>query len=51
MTSVPVDELDQDAASPWFIFNDFLVTNVSEREALSFAGGYKVSAPGASPAA
>lgn len=40
--AVPVDELDPEASSPWFVFNDFLVTNISEQEALSFAGGFKV---------
>jgi PAB-dependent poly(A)-specific ribonuclease subunit 2 len=42
LSLVPVDELDADATSPWFVFNDFLVTNVSEEEALSFPDDWKV---------
>ncbi|EPQ58579.1 hypothetical protein GLOTRDRAFT_35919 [Gloeophyllum trabeum ATCC 11539] len=30
--------------SPWFVFNDFMVRNVSEAEALSFPGKWKVPA-------
>lgn len=30
--------------SPWFVFNDFVVHNISEQEALSFSGKWKVSA-------
>ncbi|EJD06087.1 uncharacterized protein FOMMEDRAFT_78690 [Fomitiporia mediterranea MF3/22] len=29
---------------PWIVFNDFVVTNVSEREALGFSGNWKVPA-------
>lgn len=29
----------------WVVFNDFAVTNVTEDEALSFAGSWKVSVP------
>ena len=28
--------------SPWFVFNDFSVQNISEEEALSFPGKWKV---------
>jgi PAB-dependent poly(A)-specific ribonuclease subunit 2 len=28
--------------SPWFVFNDFVVRNVSEQEALSFPDTWKV---------
>ncbi|TIC65270.1 hypothetical protein E3Q02_02279 [Wallemia mellicola] len=31
------DELDDNSKSPWYIFNDFLVRNVSPVEALSFS--------------
>ncbi|KZT28674.1 hypothetical protein NEOLEDRAFT_1224080 [Neolentinus lepideus HHB14362 ss-1] len=30
--------------SPWFVFNDFMVRNISEAEALSFPGKWKVPA-------
>lgn len=40
--SVPEAENQSDMSSPWFVFNDFMVNNVSEREALSFAGKWKV---------
>ncbi|KAH9484202.1 PAN2-PAN3 deadenylation complex catalytic subunit PAN2 [Psilocybe cubensis] len=33
-----------DASSPWFLFNDFVVTNISQQEALSFQGQWKVPA-------
>ncbi|KZP32520.1 PAB-dependent poly-A-specific ribonuclease subunit PAN2 [Athelia psychrophila] len=36
------DRLDLD--SPWFVFNDFVVRNVSEEDALSFSGSWKVPA-------
>lgn len=36
------DELDDNTKSPWYIFNDFLVRNVSPVEALSFSE-WKVS--------
>lgn len=39
---VPDTEGQSDLDSPWFIFNDFAVQNVSEREALSFPGKWKV---------
>ncbi len=31
-----------DSSSPWFVFNDFVVTNVPERDALGFPGVWKV---------
>ena len=39
---VPDAEGRGDLDSPWFIFNDFAVQNVSEREALSFPDKWKV---------
>lgn len=39
---VPDAEGRSDLDSPWFIFNDFAVQNVSEREALSFPDKWKV---------
>ncbi|GLB35065.1 putative catalytic subunit of the poly(A)-nuclease (PAN) deadenylation complex, one of two cytoplasmic mRNA deadenylases involved in mRNA turnover [Lyophyllum shimeji] len=33
-----------DLKSPWFLFNDFVVQNISEQEALSFPGKWKVPA-------
>jgi PAB-dependent poly(A)-specific ribonuclease subunit 2 len=41
---VPVPEAEhrEDLQSPWFIFNDFSVQNISEEEALSFPGKWKV---------
>ncbi|TFL07786.1 ubiquitin carboxyl-terminal hydrolase-domain-containing protein [Pterulicium gracile] len=30
--------------SPWFVFNDFVVTNVTEDDALGFSGSWKVPA-------
>lgn len=41
--SVPEAEERADLQSPWFVFNDFVVRNVSEKEALSFPGTWKVS--------
>ena len=29
-------------SSPWFLFNDFVVKNISEQEALSFQDKWKV---------
>ena len=40
--SVPGEENDGEYDSPWFAFNDFMVQNVSEEEALSFPGKWKV---------
>ncbi|CED82537.1 pab-dependent poly-specific ribonuclease subunit pan2 [Phaffia rhodozyma] len=44
IVKIPAEELDSEAASPWYIFNDFLVSNISEEEALSFAGSWKTPA-------
>ncbi|PFH50685.1 hypothetical protein AMATHDRAFT_144561 [Amanita thiersii Skay4041] len=41
---VPEAEGRDDIDSPWFVFNDFAVKNVSEAEALSFPGKWKVPA-------
>ena len=40
---VPEAEGGHHLESPWFVFNDFVVRNVSEEEALSFPGRWKVS--------
>lgn len=42
IVKIPVDELDPDAPSPWFVFNDFLVESIPEEEALSFTAPWKV---------
>jgi hypothetical protein len=34
-----------DLSSPWFLFNDFVVKNISEQEALSFQDKWKVRSP------
>lgn len=41
---VAVPEVDDTEGlfSPWFVFNDFSVQNISEEEALSFPGKWKV---------
>ncbi|KAG6854601.1 hypothetical protein C0991_004203 [Blastosporella zonata] len=41
---VPEAENRADLQSPWFIFNDFVVRNISEEEALSFPDKWKVPA-------
>lgn len=43
-TNPPVPEAEGrgDIGSPWYIFNDFVVANISEEEALSFPGPWKV---------
>lgn len=41
-SAVPEAE-HNDLTSPWFIFNDFVVNNVSEDEALSFPDRWKAS--------
>ena len=41
--TVPEAEHRDDLLSPWFVFNDFSVQNISEDEALSFPGKWKVS--------
>jgi PAB-dependent poly(A)-specific ribonuclease subunit 2 len=42
IVKVPRAEGRKDLISPWFVFNDFHVQNVSEQEALSFVGKWKV---------
>ncbi|THH04450.1 hypothetical protein EW146_g10172 [Bondarzewia mesenterica] len=42
IVKVPEAESQKDLQSPWFIFNDFVVHNISEEEALSFPGDWKV---------
>lgn len=39
---VPAAEVQSEINSPWYIFNDFMVQNVTEEEALSFPGTWKV---------
>ncbi|KAG5340326.1 hypothetical protein C0989_002137 [Termitomyces sp. Mn162] len=41
---VPEAEKRTDLISPWFIFNDFVVRNIPEEEALSFPDKWKVPA-------
>jgi PAB-dependent poly(A)-specific ribonuclease subunit 2 len=41
IVKIPKEELPPDATSPWYLFNDFLVRNISEDEALSFPGVWK----------
>jgi PAB-dependent poly(A)-specific ribonuclease subunit 2 len=41
IVKVPKEELPSDATSPWYLFNDFLVRNITEEEALSFPGVWK----------
>ena len=40
--AVPEAEDIEGSFSPWFVFNDFSVQNISEEEALSFPGKWKV---------
>lgn len=40
--AVPEAEDGRDYSSPWFVFNDFAVKNVSESEALTFPAKWKV---------
>ncbi|KAF8479133.1 PAB-dependent poly-A-specific ribonuclease subunit PAN2 [Russula ochroleuca] len=44
IVKVPEAEHREDLLSPWFVFNDFSVQNISEEEALSFPGKWKVPA-------
>ncbi|KAF8590468.1 hypothetical protein K439DRAFT_1329688 [Ramaria rubella] len=44
IVKIPNGEAESEIGSPWFIFNDFVVRNVSEEEALSFPGTWKVPA-------
>ncbi|TCD70609.1 poly(A)-specific ribonuclease [Steccherinum ochraceum] len=39
---IKVPEADATDPSPWYLFNDFRVQNISEEEALSFSGSWKV---------
>lgn len=41
--AVPEAESQPHLKSPWFLFNDFVVRNISEEEALSFPSTWKVS--------
>ena len=41
LIKVPKEELPEGAISPWYLFNDFLVRNVTEEEALAFPGVWK----------
>ncbi|RUS31626.1 ubiquitin carboxyl-terminal hydrolase-domain-containing protein [Jimgerdemannia flammicorona] len=41
---VPDSELTSEKRSPWYLFNDFLVKNVTEQEVRSFKGSWKVPA-------
>ena len=43
MFLVPDSEQDPENISPWFVFNDFAVRNVSEEEALNFPDQWKAS--------
>ena len=38
---IPKEELPPDSKSPWYLFNDFLVRNITEEEALGFEGVWK----------
>lgn len=40
---VPEEEIQGAYFSPWFVFNDFTVKNITEQEALAFPGSWKVS--------
>ncbi|KAJ7724179.1 ubiquitin carboxyl-terminal hydrolase-domain-containing protein [Mycena maculata] len=44
IVKVPEAEGRTDLVSPWFVFNDFVVQNISEEEALSFPDSWKVPA-------
>ncbi|KAF8654097.1 hypothetical protein AX16_003630 [Volvariella volvacea WC 439] len=44
IVKVPEVELEPNSTSPWYIFNDFVVTNVSAEVALSFPDKWKVPA-------
>jgi hypothetical protein len=44
IVKVPEAGDTEDSFSPWFVFNDFSVQNISEEEALSFPGKWKVPA-------
>ncbi|TDL27635.1 hypothetical protein BD410DRAFT_782767 [Rickenella mellea] len=42
IVKVPEAQGKSETDSPWFIFNDFAVSNISEGDALSFPGSWKV---------
>ena len=42
MPSVVPESERRSSGSPWMVFNDFVVTSVSEQEALGFSGTWKV---------
>ncbi|KAJ7702241.1 ubiquitin carboxyl-terminal hydrolase-domain-containing protein [Mycena rosella] len=44
IVKVPEAEERTDLISPWFVFNDFVVQNISEEEALSFPDSWKIPA-------
>ncbi|KAF9453246.1 hypothetical protein P691DRAFT_801586 [Macrolepiota fuliginosa MF-IS2] len=44
IVKVPEAEEREDLISPWFLFNDFVVSNISEDEAISFPDQWKVPA-------
>ncbi|KAJ6606431.1 ubiquitin carboxyl-terminal hydrolase-domain-containing protein [Mycena vulgaris] len=44
IVKVPEAEGRTDLISPWFVFNDFVVQNISEEEALSFPDSWKIPA-------
>ncbi|KAH7927078.1 PAB-dependent poly(A)-specific ribonuclease subunit PAN2 [Leucogyrophana mollusca] len=44
IVKVPEAEGQSDLKSPWFVFNDFVVRNITEEEALSFPSTWKVPA-------
>ncbi|GAB5593792.1 poly(A)-specific ribonuclease [Umbelopsis nana] len=39
---VPGSELEPQAKSPWYLFNDFLVKNIEAEEVFSFKGSWKI---------
>ncbi|KAG7086554.1 hypothetical protein E1B28_002503 [Marasmius oreades] len=39
---VPEAEFQHETGSPWYIFNDFVVSNISQEEALSFPDRWKI---------
>jgi len=44
IVKIPEAEGQDGLLSPWFVFNDFSVQNISEEEALTFPGKWKVPA-------
>jgi len=41
--AVPEKEMRPERGSLWYVFNDFVVQNIPEEEALSFPGNWKVN--------